>query len=187
MNRFVVAGLAAVALSGSALVAASAADGGGQGPALRGSHRVTVTSCDGGAQKQVKNRIVDEPFVFGETNAFVNVPGAGVSIGGPSTGTDTLVITFSAETQLQGTTENNDWLGLRVLVDGNPIEPYDASGSVLAITGSPTFDAHSVTFCTKIGAGNHSVQAQVNTADFGAGNSLTGWIDDYTLSVEKSN
>ena len=40
-------------------------------------------------------------------------------------GTDTLLITFSAETQITGG-DANDWMGLEVHKDGVPINPFTA-------------------------------------------------------------
>jgi hypothetical protein len=146
-----------------------------------------VFSCDGGAQKAVKNRIVSSPFTFGENPGVdIGIPGAALSIAGPARGTDTLVVTFSGETQLTGSTGTEDWMGIEVHVDGVPIKPFTAIGDVMALSGSPTWNMHSATFCTKIGPGTHRVRAFTNLVDNDADNTLGGWIDDYTLSVEKS-
>jgi hypothetical protein len=56
----------------------------------------------------------------------------------------------------------------------------------MALSGSPTWNMHSATLCTKIGPGTHRVRAFTNLVDNDADNTLGGWIDDYTLSVEKS-
>jgi hypothetical protein len=163
--------------------------GGGNGPqgsSAPGKAALTSFKCDGGAQKEVKNRMIDNPFTFSETTPFINVPGAGLNIGGPASGSDTLVITFSGETQLTGSTGTQDWVGLQVLVDGAPVEPHTPAGDVMALTGEPTWNLNSGTFCTKVGPGNHNVQVQVNTADNDTNDTLNGWVDDYTLSVERS-
>lgn len=181
---------AALVLSSGSLALAASGDGhdGAQGGAPRAAALAapTVIACDGGAQKAVKNRIVNTPFTFGEPAADLAIPGAGVGISGPDRGKDTLTVTFSGETQLTGSTGTQDWMGLVVKVDGVPIQPFTASGDVMALSGSPTWNLHGATFCTRIGPGPHRVQAYTNLADFDTNDSLGGWIDDYTLSVEKS-
>jgi hypothetical protein len=195
-SKLIAGGAVAAALvlsSGSLALAASGAghDGssaqGGASQAARSARTApTVIACDGGAQKAVKNRIVNTPFTFGEPAADLAIPGAGVAIAGPASGKDTLTVTFSGETQLTGSTGTQDWMGLVVKVDGVPIQPFTAAGDVMALSGSPTWNLHGATFCTKIGPGTHRVQAYTNLADFGTDDGLGGWIDDYTLSVEKS-
>jgi len=187
-----VAGTALVLSSGS--LALAAGDNGGShhaqdgGAAARTSSVApTVFACDGGAQKQVKNRIVSSPFTFSEAPGVdIAIPGAAVAIAGPARGTDTLVVTVSGETRLTGSTGTQDWIGLEVKVDGVNIKPFTAAGDVMAFSGSPTWNLHSATFCAKIGPGTHSVRAFTNLADFDTDDTLSGWIDDYTLSVERS-
>jgi hypothetical protein len=184
---------AALVLSSGSLALAAGGNGGSHQAQGGASARSAVTApvvfaCDGGAQKQVKNRIVSSPFTFAENPGVdIAIPGAAVAIAGPASGTDTLVVTFSAETQLTGSTTNQDWMGLEVQVDGVPIRPFTAVGDVMALSGSPTWNEHSATFCTKIRPGNHSVRAFTNLVDNDTNDTLGGWIDDYTLSVEKSD
>jgi len=188
-----VAGTALVLSSGS-LALAAGGDGGSHhaqdgGVAARTSSVApTVFACDGGAQKAVKNRIVSSPFTFGEAAPGVDIaiPGAALAIAGPAAGTDTLVVTVSGETRLTGSTGTQDWIGLEVKVDGVNIKPFTAAGDVMAFSGSPTWNLHAATFCAKVGPGAHRVQAFTNLADFDTDDTLGGWIDDYTLSVEKS-
>jgi len=186
-----VAGTALVLSSGS-LALAAGGNGGSHhaqdGAAARTSAVApTVFACDGGAQKQVKNRIVSSPFTFAEAPGVdIPIPGAAVAIAGPARGTDTLVVTVSGETRLTGSTGTQDWIGLEVKVDGVNIKPFTAAGDVMAISGSSTWNLNSATFCTKIGPGTHRVRAFTNIADFDTDDTLGGWFDDYTLSVEKS-
>ena len=188
-----VAGTALVLSSGSLALAAGGTGGShhaqdGGAAARTSAVAPVVFACDGGAQKQVKNRIVSSPFTFSEAAPGVDtfIPGAGVAISGPSRGTDTLVVTVSGETRLSGSTGTQDWIGLEVKVDGVNIKPFTAAGDVMAFSGSPTWNLHSATFCAKVGPGTHSVRAFTNLADFDTDDTLSGWIDDYTLSVERS-
>jgi hypothetical protein len=195
LKKVLVSGAAATfALSGAgfAYAASSHADGGQTAGAHVAARTAvpTLTACDGGAQKRVYNRIKSSPFTFGETPASQNVPFAAVSVVGPLVGTDTLSIEFSAETQMGGSTAGEnllDWMGLEVYVDGVPIQPFTASGDVLAITGSNSYNSNAAQFCTKIKRGKHLIQVRTNLHDGGTNDTLTGWLDDYTLHVEQSD
>jgi hypothetical protein len=190
LGRKPVAAIGATVLVVGAAGLATATGSDPQAPPTRGASpsSVEVVKCDGGAQKRVYNRIVSSPFTFGE-GAAVAVPGAAVAVPGPAKGTDTLTITFSGEANLTGYTDTDErlnWLGLEVLVDGVPIQPYTAVGDVMAFHGPGGYDMNSATFCTKIRKGPHSVRVRTNLFDGGTNDALTGWLDDYTLSVEQS-
>lgn len=191
-NLTIIAGsVAALALGSSGLAAAVGGGAGGQTDGRASAARSTtetVFRCDGGKQKKVWNRIVDRPFTFGE-GGFVDVPGAALKVAGPSRGKDTLSITFSAESQLGGSSaEDNlvDWMGLQVLLDGSPVEPHTAAADVMAITGSDSYDMHAAQFCVKVGRGQHRLQVRTNLHDGDGDSDLAGWLDDYTLRVERS-
>ncbi|WP_372729568.1 hypothetical protein [Nocardioides sp.] len=150
-----------------------------------------VYRCDGGRNVNMRSRIVNVPFTFGETGTNaedIAVPGAAMVVAGPRRGRDTLLITFSAEAQLGGSTDDlSDWMGLEVHLDGTPIQPYTAVGDVVAFTSQPDYNAHSLQFCTKIGRGKHKLQVFTNLFDGGDNDSLRGWLDDYLLSVVRYN
>ena len=100
-----VAALAALAVvGGAALTGASSQAASGdqtadQRPQQRTSARAkAVSSCDGAMSKGLLTRTSADPFSFvGTSNADVAVPGAAVTVRGPRRGTDTLLITYSAE------------------------------------------------------------------------------------------
>lgn len=194
LKKLFVGGAAtALAVSTAGLALAASGQGGAQAPA-GGAHATarsaTPIVCDGGKQKRVLNRIVSSPFTFDEASGTPLVPGAAVVVAGPARGLDTLSIEFSAETQLGGSTTGDnlyDWMGLEVLVDGVPIQPFTASGDVLAITGSNAYNSNAAQFCTKIKPGRHKVQVRTNLHDGNVDDALTGWLDDYTLHVEVSD
>lgn len=190
---FVGGAAAALAVSTAGLALAAGGHAGGQQPSgdshLASSRAATPLVCDGGVQKRVLNRIVSSPFTFSEASGTPLVPGAAAVVAGPARGLDTLSIEFSAETQLGGSSASDnlyDWMGLEVLVDGVPIQPFTAAGDVLAITGSNAYNSNAAQFCTKIGPGRHRIQVRTNLHDGNANDALTGWLDDYTLHVEVS-
>ena len=189
-----VAAMATVATAGMAVAGTtdnSSAQAGGSTASNAAAAATTTTGvfkCDGGAQKAVYNRIVNQFSTYGEGADFM-VPGASLGLLGPRRGTDTLNVTFSAETQLRGSTVNDnfDWAELEVRLDGVPMRPAGPPDSPLAITGSPTYSSNAAQFCGRIGRGFHRIQVVSRVVDNGANDSLTAWIDDYTLRVERAN
>ena len=159
--------------------------------AARADEPVRVLHCDGGRNINMRSRIVNTPFMFGETatNAEdIAVPGAGLVVKGPKKGRDTLLITFSAEAQLGGSSDDlSDWMGLEVHVNGSPIQPYTAAGDVVAFTSQPDYNAHSLQFCTRVKRGKHKIQVFTNLNDASTDDTLRGWLDDYLLSVVRYN
>lgn len=197
-NRKATASIAAAALVSTLGLASSsqaspAPDHQGQasGAVARGDVAVKTIRCDGGRNINMRSRIVNTPFTFGETAtnaADIAVPGAGLAVKGPKRGTDTLLITFSAEAQISGSTDVlSDWMGLEVHVDGSPIEPYTAAGDVVAFTSQENYNSHSLQFCTKVKRGWHKIQVFTNLSDSGTDDTLRGWLDDYLLSVVRYN
>ena len=181
------AALAAGALAVSASGAAARVDQ--PNPQLPGGAAGATTTdairCDGGRNINMRSRIVNSPFVFGETGVNAQdqaVPGAQLLVNGPHRGTDTLLITFSAETQLTGG-ETFDWIGLEVHRNGVPIEPFTAVGDVVAIASEPSWNGNSLQFCTKVRPGANMIRVFANLQDNGDDNALSGWLDDYLLSV----
>jgi len=186
-KRIALGGLAAVLASTT--LAASATAVGNDHPQGRGGDRAAradtaAIRCDGGKLIDMHSRIVNNYFTFTETGVNDQdqaVPGAKLTVNGPDTGTDTVLVTFSGESQVTGG-DSNDWMGLELHVDGTPINPFTAFGDVLAFTGEPSWNSHSIQFCTTIGEGRHRFQAMANLHDSSGSHSLNGWLDDYTVS-----
>ena len=188
-KRIAIGGLAAALLTtGVAATAATAADR--HDPQGRGAARTTSPSiirCDGGRQINMQSRIGNSPFTFNETGVNDQdqaVPGAKVALNGPGRGTDTVLVTFSAESQVTGG-DANDWMGLEVHLDGVPINPFTASGDVLAFTGEPSWNSNSAQFCAQVKPGKHKLEVFSNLHDSSGSHTLHGWLDDYTFSVQR--
>jgi len=193
LKKILVGGAAAtIAVSTAGLAMAAGGQEGGQraaGDSVSARAVTPAIACDGGVQKRVYNRIKNTPFTFNEASGTPFVPGAALVVAGPARGVDTVSIEFSAESQLGGSTAGDnlvDWMGLEVLVDGVPIQPFTAVGDVLAITGSNSYNSNAAQFCTKIKPGRHVIRVRTNLHDGNNNNNLTGWLDDYTLHVEQS-
>lgn len=190
-QRIAVGTLAAavIATGGMSLAGGSATARGNdpQGFASDARGTTTVVKCDGGKPLNLRTRIVNSPFVFGETATNQEdqaVPGATLALHGPASGTDTYLVTFSAESQVRGG-DQDDWMGLEVHLDGVPIDPYTAVGDVLAFSGEPSWNSNSIQFCTRVGPGSHRFEVMTNLSDFLGDSSLTGWLDDYTVSFQR--
>ncbi len=193
-NRIAALGLAAVvvtsgglAIAGSSALAASdnaKQQQGGQTAETGSATNSGAIKCDGGKNINMRSRIMDVPFTFAETATNAEdqaIPGAELLVKGPKRGTDTLLITYSAETRVNGG-DTDDWMGLEVHLDGNPIEPHSV-GNPLAITAQPSWNGNSLQFCTKVDKGNHRLQAYANLFDSSGNHTMDGWLDDYTFSV----
>ena len=112
------------------------------------------------------------------SGSFVPVPGAKVTVQGPKKGYDALLVTFSAETYYSGT----GWMGLEVLKDGVPIQPFANNGSPFAFASKPQYQGSSAQFCTRINKGTHTISVVASTT---GGPTESGWIDDWTFSLAR--
>jgi hypothetical protein len=189
--RILMVGLAATLATTTAVTASAAPTVGrhfAQGQHAARADTPKVFACDGGKPVSMQARIVNSPFTFVET--AVNdedqaVPGAAIAMAGPKTGAaDTVLVTFSAESQLTGG-DVNDWMGLEVHLDGVPINPFTAAGDVVAFTGEPSWNANSLQFCTKLKEGRHKFQVFANLHDSSGSHDLSGWLDDYTVTFQR--
>ncbi|ABL79677.1 MULTISPECIES: hypothetical protein [unclassified Nocardioides] len=177
-----VASLATLGLVGGATTTSSAdADGFAPHVGQRVAAKATApVKCGGGALKKMTSRLSAEPFSFaGTAGADVAVTGAQVALTGPPKGTDTVLVTFTAESYYTG----SGWMSLELHKDGVPAAPYADNGSPFAFTSEASYHGDSAQFCTKIGTGTHVLAIQASTT----GNSSTdsGWIDDWTMSVPR--
>jgi hypothetical protein len=174
-----VAGIATLGLVGAATTPSTATDSSdrtaphaGQRTAARAAAPVT---CSGGALKKMTSKLSADPFSFpGSTGADVAVPGARLSLAGPRRGTDTVLVTFTAETYYTG----SGWMSLELHKDGVPAAPYADNGSPFAFTAEASYQAESAQFCTKIGRGVHTLAVTASTT--GDATTDSGWLDDWT-------
>ncbi len=149
---------------------------------------VRVFKCDGGRSINMRSRIVNRPFTFSETGVNAEdqaIPGAKLALNGPKRGRDTLLVTFSGESDLDGG-DDQDWMGIEVHLDGVPIQPF-SNPHPYAFTGESSWNSHSAQFCVRVGPGKHRLQAFTNLYDSGSNSTLDGWLDDYAFVVERFN
>ncbi len=180
------AGLATIALvGGTALTFTPSNAAEGNHPTQQehaASARATgPVKCDGGAALGLSTRLSADPFSFdGTSNSVIPVTGAKVTLKGPKHGTDTVLVTFSAETYYSG----SGWMTLETHKDGVPIAPFANNGSPYAFTSAAAYAGNSAQFCTKIGRGLHTLSVNAGTT---GGSGEFGWIDDWTMSVQRFN
>ncbi len=181
----------AAAAVGTGLLAVGTAVASDTGPQGRGESVAAraaegTTRCNGGRNLGMQTRINSTPFTFSEQAvdaADQQVPGMLVQFKGPKKGTDAFLVTFSGETQLNGASTNADWMGIETHLDGTPIQPYTAVGDVYAFTSTDLWQSNSAQFCVRVGKGKHQLRVFANLHDGGSNDTLSGWLDDYTMSV----
>ena len=145
-----------------------------------------VADCDGGVQEESLARLNDLPVPLVENGAPVAVPGTLVTFTTPPMDSDQILVDYSAEGRLQGQTGSIvapvDFLRVVITIDGVPVPPAnDLAFSTDAGQGDST------QVCKRVGPGNHVVRAWYELVDQGAGNALTGTLDDQLLHVQVSD
>jgi hypothetical protein len=156
------AGAAALALAGGAALTGSTAqaDDGGAAQRMpdRPAARTLVSTCSGGASLAVHGRSMDYQIV--NAGATADVEGSQWQVKGPKKGTDTVLVTLTSMTSSGGSGEltyvafYKDGVGTG---EGTKYLAYDGN-----------LDQGSVTFCTKIGKGQHTLSLKVTDGSGGA-------------------
>jgi hypothetical protein len=134
----------------------------------------------GGIAKAKRARTQTAPTVFNESAGWVNLPNATLSYVVPTNQSELFNVAFSAECRLLGSVPPNDYLRIRVLDNGVPMEPYDGFQAFCSANGYAT---HAGMWAKRVGPGNHVLQVQFWILDgvpFGA---LQAIIDDWTFEV----
>jgi hypothetical protein len=147
---------------------------------------VVATACNGGAFKRSLVRFSNDPQIISGATP-VDLIASPVTITGPTSGTDTVLVTVSAETQLRGNTDNDqfDWIEGILTLDGVAIT--DVGSSELALTGSSTYSSNAFQACAKVGPGAHQLRFQGAVKTNGTSVGETGWIDDLVVRADVLN
>lgn len=154
--------VALAALSALALVGGAAITGGtAQAEEGKASPRVAakalVQTCSGGAATGMLTRTMDYQTV--SAGATAEVEGSQWQVKGPKKGTDTVLVTMSTLAYTAG-----EGLTVQLYRDG-----VGTSEGTKYLAYSSTYDQAAVSFCTKIGKGNHTLHLRVT--DLGASSS----------------
>jgi hypothetical protein len=155
-------------------------------PALVTPAAVSATACNGGALKRSLVRSAFDPQIISGVTP-VNLLTSPVVITGPASGTDTVLVTLTAETQLRGNTDGSqfDWIEGILTMDGVPIT--DTGSSELALSGSSTYSSNAAQACVTVGPGSHLLRVQADVKTNGTSVGETGWIDDLVLRADVLN
>ena len=158
---------APVLVAGALLVAGtpalSQASDGGHGPSAQqgepriraAAARVATEPCVGGAQKKAYSGGNAGWFWAGSDSL---VPGASFQFQGPSSGKDTVFVTFTAFDTYTSSGESGQ---AKVLLDGVAIAPSDAG--VEYFNSSDNYHALTGQYCAKVGPGSHRVKVVLDS------------------------
>ena len=181
-----------LALAGAAALVASTAGialaAGADDPQRRQESRSTtalapvIVRCDGGPSVNMRSRSTSDVFTLPESGD-VPVPGASLLIFGPPSGTDTVVITFTAESRLFGAGPD-DWMGIEAKRNGVNIAPVPF-GNESAFTGENSWNGNAAQWCATIPPGQHTLQIFANVVDSFGDSALSGWLDDYQVTFTR--
>jgi hypothetical protein len=133
----------------------------------------------GGAVRAKRARTQTSGTTLGESAGWVSIPNATLSYTVPSGKTDLFNVTFSAEGRMFNG-GYDDYLRIRVLDSGAPMEPYDGGQ---AFFSQDTYATHTGNWVKKVSEGNHTLQVQVWIFDGAPAEVLTAWIDDWTFEL----
>ncbi|GAA4369515.1 hypothetical protein [Nocardioides caricicola] len=153
------AGAAGLALVGGAALTGSSATAGDDTARMpaRPAERALVSTCGGGPSVGLFYRSMD--FQSVAAGATVDVEGSQWQVKGPKKGTDTVLVTLTAMASSGGAGELTQVSFYKDGVGTNEGTKYFTYNNVL--------DQASVSFCTKISKGNHTLALRV--ADGGGG------------------
>jgi hypothetical protein len=144
-------------------------------------------TCNAGANAGVRVKISNTPSTV-TTNTYSALPGASVSYSVPAGATLRFVVSFSGETRLIGNTSASNWIELQVRDNGKVMQPQD-DASPLAFASADLYESNAATFCKTVtnttgSAVNHTVSVWWRVS---GANTLTGWLDDWTLRLDVYN
>jgi hypothetical protein len=154
-----VAALSALALVGGAAITGSTAqaDQGTKMPA-RPAQKALVQTCSGGAAVGMFNRSMD--FQSVAAGATVEVEGSSWQVKGPKKGSDTVLVTLTSMASSGGAGELTSVQFYKDGVGTSEGSKYYTYNNVL--------DQATVSFCTKINKGNHTLTLRVSDGGGGA-------------------
>ena len=147
------------------------------------------TSCNGSANLGFRAKISNAPSTTTSTT-YVALPGASVTLSVPAASTRIFIVSFSAESRLINNPEPPagaaSWIELQVRDNGVAMQPQETT-SPLAFASANLYQSNAATFCgtvtnTTAATVNHTVSVWWRIV---GATGLTGWLDDWTLRVDK--
>jgi hypothetical protein len=110
----------------------------------------------------------------------VNLNGATLTYTIPAGTTDLFNVAFSAECRLSNAVAPNDWVRIRILDNGVPMEPYDGQQ---AFCSADSYATHKGNWVKRAAAGAHTLQVQFWIFDGAPAGVLQASIDDWTFEL----
>lgn len=152
-------------------------------PSLVHPNSVVATVCNGGTFKRSLVRASNDFQVISGA-VPVNLLASPITITGPATGTDTVLVTVSAETQLRGNTDAAQFDWIEGILTMDDVAITDVGASELALSGSSEYSSNAFQACVKVGPGSHLLRVQGAVKTNGSSVGETGWIDDLVVRAD---
>ena len=140
------------------------------------------TFVDGGVAKHVYTAATAD-FQAG-TLAYAPLAGAVRTINVPAGG-DTIVVTFTAECVLKGSTDPEaNWVEVLITDNAVPILPTNVGADPLAMCSNENFTSAPVTAVKRLAPGSHTIRVSFKI-NKGNDDSLTAFLDDWSFVIEQ--
>jgi hypothetical protein len=183
MRKLAVSSVAFAILLGSAVWAVAGGPSGSEGE--RGASPAALVSCNGTTQKAILVDTRDSPQSLNNEGVDTPVANMSVSRSVAANTSDTFVVTFSSQTELNGA-GTDDSIEVQVLANGAPLAPVGSVG----YTGTGQRQTNSETFCRRLSGGpsgtTYTFTATWRLFDSGSNSTLAGVLDDTTMAVQVS-
>jgi hypothetical protein len=169
--------LAVIAASASSIIAplsAQEAGGSAAGPAVESGQFL----LQGGPLQGIVARTQTNASRIQKSITWVFLPGASVSWTVPPGQSALFNVSFSTECSTSAA-EGTDWVRVRVLDNGNPIEPYDGFQDFCSFPGTYTGR-----WAKRVPAGSHTIQVQFFYVDSPPTGNTYARIDDWKLKLQ---
>jgi hypothetical protein len=122
------------------------------------------------------------------STSFVDLAGSSETIAVPAGETARIYVVFSAESSCSGGGANQRFCGVRIVVDGNELNP--AAGNDFAFDstdvgdeGTASWESHAIVRSSEtLSAGSHTVKVQIRTTNA----ATTLRLDDWALVIYRT-
>jgi len=142
----------------------------------------TPRLCSGGAFKRMQSIGSNSPTTINGT-AQVTLTPTPLVVAGPSKGTDTLLLTWTSETQLRGNTKGTDFDWIKGLISVNGVAVTDNGVDQLALSGASSYGSNATQVCLRVGKGLHRIRLAAKVVN-SSGQAESAWLDDWLLRVD---
>jgi hypothetical protein len=140
--------------------------------------------CNGGRHRLHKSIISDQPVEWDEATGTVSLGSITFDV---AKGKDTVEVDFNAETRLYGSADDGHWIQVDIYLDGQLMNPNDATSPTALANDGEGWESNSTTVCQRVRKGTHTVTARATLVDFYGSADLRGWLDDWTLELDLYN